>query len=469
MLPVQRGTGWHVEIPRMGAGEPGVFHPVLPLDSGRSADLDEEISLRDIVLVLLRRKWIIVGITAASVVAAVVLSWWVLPTVYEAKVTIAVPVSASPPPAQQGASPVEALVRAAGGPLNLSVEGYRLHVKHPAVLQAALEKVGVKKSVGEFANAVSTKVLKDTSLIEVTVEEQDPALAAKLANALAEEYIRYLRQLGADQSTRAAAVLEEQMKQADQRLSAAMEEWKQFLASAPGADELKAELEARVQDLTALKIEADLVEVEVAATAASLEAAEADLARMSPVIATRRSLTDDDVLRELVSALSGDRASALRGLSVTTEDVNEAYTQAMNRVASLRSDLAGLRTRLAGVRQAVAAARKEVQNLRVQLAEQQVQEDKLRTKLEAARESYLALARKYEEISAAGTGELLATGIQIVGPAEVPDTPVKPRRLLNVAVATVLGLMVGVFAAFFADYWERSAAVSPPGQDGLAT
>ncbi|MEW6547053.1 MAG: GNVR domain-containing protein [Bacillota bacterium] len=430
--------------------------------------MDEEISLREIVLVLLRRKWIIAGITAASLVAAAVLSWWVLPTVYEAKVTIGVPVSASPPPAQ-GASPVEVLVRAAGAPLSLSVEGYRLHVKHPAVLQAALEKVGVKKSVGEFANAVSTKVVKDTSLIEITVEERDPALAAQLANALAEEYIRYLRQLGAGQSSRAAAVLEEQMKQADERLSAAMEEWRDFLASVPGTDELKAELEARVHDLTTLKSEADRVEVELAATAASLEAAEADLARISPVIVTRRSLTDDDVLRELVSALSGDRASALRGLSVTTEAVNEAYTEAMNRVASLRSDLAGLRTRLAGVRQAVVAARNEVQNLRVQLAEQQVQEDKLQTRLQAARESYLTLARKYEEISAAGTGELVATGIQIVGPAEVPDTPVKPRRLLNVAVATVLGLMVGVFVAFFADYWERSAAVPSSGQGGLAT
>jgi DNA-binding NarL/FixJ family response regulator len=73
------------------------------------------------------------------------------------------------------------------------VEGYRLHVKHPAVLQAALEKVGVNKSVGELANAVSTKVVKDTSRIEVTLEERDPALAAKLANALAGEYIRYLQ------------------------------------------------------------------------------------------------------------------------------------------------------------------------------------------------------------------------------------------------------------------------------------
>jgi uncharacterized protein involved in exopolysaccharide biosynthesis len=423
---------------------------------------EEEISLREIILVLLRRKWMIASIALASVMVAAVLSWWVLPTVYEARVTVGVPMLSSPPP-PQGASTVEAAVRAAGGPLNLTVEGYRLQIKHPAVLQAALEKVGVKRSVSEFAGAVSTKVVKDTSLIEIAVEDQDPALAARLANALAEEYIQYVRQLGSGQSTRAAAVLEEQMKQADERLSAAMEEWRQFVASAPGTDEIKEELQARMRDVTALKTEADRLKVDIAATESSLKEAEEDLGRMSPVIPTRRSVTDDDVLREVVSSLTGDRASALRGLSVTQEEVNASYIQALNRVTSLRAELAGARSRLAGIDRALTGARRDVEALRVQLAERQVQEDKLQMRLQAARESYLALARKHEEISAAGVGELVATGIQIVCPAEVPDTPVKPRRLLNVAVAAVLGLMVGVFVAFFADYWERSAAMPSPG------
>lgn len=426
---------------------------------------EEEISLREIILVLLRRKWIIGGITLASLVVAAVLSWWVLPTLYEARVTIGVPMPSNPPP-PQGASTVETVVRAAGGPLNLTAEGYRLQIKHPAVLQAALEKVGVKRSVSEFAGAVTTKVVKDTSLIEIAVEDRDPGLAAQLANALAEEYIKYVGQLGAGQSTRAAAVLEEQMKQADERLSAAMEEWRQFVASVPGTDEIKEELQARMRDLTTFKTEADRLKVDIGATESSLKATEEDLARISPVIATRRSLTDDDVLREVVSSLTGDPASALRGLSVTQEEVNPSYIQALNRVTSLRAELAGARSRLEGVERALTAARREVEALRVQLAERQVQEDKLQTRLQAARESYLALARKHEEISAAGVGELVATGIQIVGPAEVPDMPVKPRRLLNVVVATVLGLMVGVFVAFFADYWERSAAVPPPSHGG---
>ena len=41
--------------------------------------------------------------------------------------------------------------------------------------------------------------------------------------------------------------------------------------------------------------------------------------------------------------------------------------------------------------------------------------------------------------------------------ASPPTAPVSPRRSLNLALAGMLGLMVGIFAAFFVDYWQSSA------------
>lgn len=40
--------------------------------------------------------------------------------------------------------------------------------------------------------------------------------------------------------------------------------------------------------------------------------------------------------------------------------------------------------------------------------------------------------------------------------AVAPKNPVNPRRSLNLALATVLGLMVGTFVAFFKEYWEST-------------
>lgn len=50
--------------------------------------------------------------------------------------------------------------------------------------------------------------------------------------------------------------------------------------------------------------------------------------------------------------------------------------------------------------------------------------------------------------------------INIISQSPVPMKPVAPRKMLNVAIAGVLGLMVGVFIVFFKDYWEKSAVQS---------
>lgn len=45
----------------------------------------------------------------------------------------------------------------------------------------------------------------------------------------------------------------------------------------------------------------------------------------------------------------------------------------------------------------------------------------------------------------------------ILNKAPVPESPVSPRKMLNMAVAGVLGLMVGVFVVFFLEFWRKSA------------
>ena len=44
--------------------------------------------------------------------------------------------------------------------------------------------------------------------------------------------------------------------------------------------------------------------------------------------------------------------------------------------------------------------------------------------------------------------------IKILSPFFEPNVPVGPNRILNIVIAGVLGLFVGVFAAFFKDYME---------------
>lgn len=46
--------------------------------------------------------------------------------------------------------------------------------------------------------------------------------------------------------------------------------------------------------------------------------------------------------------------------------------------------------------------------------------------------------------------------IKVLSPPFEPNVPVGPQRLLNVVIAGILGLFVGIFAAFFKNYMEES-------------
>ena len=44
---------------------------------------------------------------------------------------------------------------------------------------------------------------------------------------------------------------------------------------------------------------------------------------------------------------------------------------------------------------------------------------------------------------------------KIINYAQLPATPIKPNKKLNIAIAGVLGLFVGIFVAFFLEFWQK--------------
>ena len=46
--------------------------------------------------------------------------------------------------------------------------------------------------------------------------------------------------------------------------------------------------------------------------------------------------------------------------------------------------------------------------------------------------------------------------VQFIDPAKMPTSPIKPRPMLNIAIAAVLGVMVSVFAIFLLEYFDNT-------------
>jgi polysaccharide biosynthesis transport protein len=71
-----------------------------------------------------------------------------------------------------------------------------------------------------------------------------------------------------------------------------------------------------------------------------------------------------------------------------------------------------------------------------------------------ALEIYVMLAKRHEE--ARISEAMQPTDVQIIDVAIAPEKPIKPKKLLNVIIAAILGLFVGTAWAFFLEYMNES-------------
>jgi capsular polysaccharide biosynthesis protein len=84
--------------------------------------------------------------------------------------------------------------------------------------------------------------------------------------------------------------------------------------------------------------------------------------------------------------------------------------------------------------------------------EKHLQTSLLLNSLATERNSYNFLISK---ISSIKEDLMNYKGFKIIDSASEPTAPIKPNKKLNISIAGVLGLFVGVFVAFFLEFWQK--------------
>ncbi|MDN5347985.1 MAG: hypothetical protein PWP65_1549 [Clostridia bacterium] len=416
----------------------------------------EEISLRELVEVLIRRKWVIAFITAVALVVSGVLSFFILPPVYEATATLQVDLPPVPRTSQEN-SPLEALLHSlAMASQQASLETYRYQVTNPVVLERVQKKLGLDPqtySLQALQSAIKVQNPKNTNLLEIRASSANARLARDLANAVAEEYIAFMQDLQAKRLNQVSSTIEAQQKKEEERLNKLMEEYRQFLAQPRSVKQLQAELEAKVQLLTGFKTDLRKTQVELEGARQALEAAEARLAETPATLKTVKVVGEDPLLQDIAESKSGRPAQDIAGLKLETEEPNPIYLSLATQANIYRMQVAQLQEKITALQQAIGATEKELQALQEELAGKQLVEDRYQAQIKNLQENFRSLLARSEDARVASS---LDTSVQtrLIGPAVEPSHPVKPRKALNVAVATLLGLMVGVLAAFFLEMWN---------------
>ena len=294
----------------------------------------------------------------------------------------------------------------------------------------------------------------DPSVIQLKVRHSVPQVAADIANTWATLYVRQIKVVfgvSADD----VQWIEEQIKMTGQSLQAAEQALIEFQRTNP-TTVLSTTIEAQsraLADYIAAETNVQLAFQDAQSLEQQLQAA----GTASPDLASSLSA----LLMEL-SALGAQRDLGTQ-IPITLGDSMAGEASIPQQIQNLGNLMAALKTK----EQAIAVARAEIlakiMQAEGELAQAQAEQDRLQGAHDVTRDTYLILTRKADELRIAL--QMQPGEVRILSPAEVPTVPVPvpSRRPMNVAMAAVLGLMVGVFGAFALEYFK--APYQAPAKD----
>ncbi|HET7233298.1 MAG TPA: polysaccharide biosynthesis tyrosine autokinase [Longimicrobium sp.] len=305
---------------------------------------------------------------------------------------------------------------------------------------------GVRRSFG------ASRQSREVQIVSLQYRDTDPELAAAVPNAAAASFIRYKASAGRAETRATVGFLREQVTSYEGQLRAAEADLRNFRQVARVVSPTE-EATEQVKRLANRQAERDAKVAERQALAQLLSRVSGEsrsgpgnnyrqLASF-PVFLTNRAVQD---ILQTITTLENRRADLLVQRTPTNQDVQavnqriteletQLYETAGNYLRSLDSEIASLNTELGRYSSEMEAIpAREVEYAR-RLREQKLLE-----------ELYTLLQTRLKEAEI--TNAVEPSDVRVVDAALVPEEPVAPQPLRNMALATVFGVLLAAASAF---------------------
>lgn len=439
----------------------------------------EEMDLLELWEILAKRKGLIITLFVLSIIAAGVANV-VMEPVYEVSATL---MANSKTGSLAALDPLSALT--GGSNRNVALQNYVHLLKSRTILEGAMLKSGwetvTDNDIDKITKKLSIQPIQGTDIIKISMQSNDPKAAEEFVNNLVDVFITATRDANRLDLRTAREFLTEQLQLVAANLEAAEErlrEYKERERIFEPSEEIKvvlqhyAYLESVLADISLAKIDAQQKIYEI----------EQKLQGVDQIITSSTVVQENPMVRNYQSRLAE--------LEITLSGLRERYTERHPSIISIQAEIEETKGRLAQEVERVVGSETLTRNpiyselygqliaMQVELAAleakeaamiqlQQMNEDnylKLPAKelelirlirdVTVAEEIYVMLMTRNEEIR---INEAMHAGsLQAIDRAIVPEEPIKPRKMLNFAIAGVLGLFVGAGIAFLLDYVDNT-------------
>ncbi len=457
---------------------------------------DDEIDLRQYIVVLFKHWLWIVAVTVLAAVVAFVVSSFLSPT-YQADANVIILKSKTEisfePKFQTTVDD------------QLNQKGYQdtlvSLVSNSDLTASVMQQAGdILPAEAQNIFVLQKKVEATSSgdVIAIQVKDRSPEVAARLANIWAELYVDYVNTLYGNGQEGLLLEVQNQAADVGEAYRQAQVTWETFLSDNQQAS-LEREIAVKKDQIQSLRDQAARAE-KVPLYLYSLkqnevrQLLETKYAKLQLVEAW---LTDAQTMRiqlaqpaESGSANAGDvlalmflRSKVLASSSnmpvqlqlnltdiatdtVSLADVDSLITVIQARKVALEEDIAALSDEVAAFSADIAYEPQsadvaatinqldiELQELEAEFERQVAQRRELKQARDLTWENYTTIQRKLSEVQLAS--QITDSQVRLAARAVAPQKPISPRRLMNTAVAGALGLMLSVFGVFAVEYWQN--------------
>jgi succinoglycan biosynthesis transport protein ExoP len=313
----------------------------------------------------------------------------------------------------------------------------------------------------KFQDRLDVEPLKRSRLVEVSFESNDRNLAAQVVNTLASTYIQQNLESRWQASQKASEWLSQQLMGMKSKLEKSEDDLQQyardngllFLETDKGTSEniVTQRLRQLQEELT--KAQADRYEKQ----SLYFLVQQGDFSSL-PGIFNNKLMQD---LTEKSAELQRERS---RLSSIFNPDYPQVK-EIQNQIDEAQSDLSSERERAAKAITNDYRATVERENMLQQafkdqqhdadlIAEKSVQYNILKRETDTNKQLYVGLLEKLKETGVSTS--MKAANIRVIDPAYPPKKPDSPRVPLNLSLAMLLGLSLGIGAAFLQEHLDNS-------------
>ena len=401
---------------------------------------EEEIDLREYINVLLKRKGIIILIFLIAVITAALVSYFYLKPVYEANVIIAV----SKPKIKNS------LVD------EISLESYKSLIKDIEIEEELIRKLNLNKPPLELTpydldQMLTIELPKGTNLIKMNLQTSNPKLTKDIINTWATLFVEKNKRLYFDEVKKAKISVEDRLKYAEKGFFEIEEKVIKFNET-DNVETIENEIRYKTTKISSFKSRLIDIQLSLEKENAKKEQIVAALNEQEKVLKLSKSVVDDQFFKQLISNISDDNIK-IADLTYVSEVTNPIYYNLTQQLISTNISINSLIAEKNQLTQNIVDFDANLEDLKKELTEKKLILSQLNREYSAKEKLYNIFYKQDEEIRLSETAE--TDLLKITSLAYEPKAPIKPNKKLNILIAGVLGLFVGIFVAFFLEFWQK--------------